>query len=93
MGNFGYAFLTLAEFIQEAEIEETKCREYIDIGWLQPIEKDTFLFSPDDLLKVRKADRLCRDFELPCHAGAMIVDLLEKIDDLENQLAQLRNSV
>ncbi len=93
MGNFGYAFLTLAEFIQEAEIEETKCREYIDIGWLQPIEKDTFLFSPDDLLKVRKADRLCRDFELPCHAGAMIVDLLEKIDELENQLAQLRNSV
>lgn len=93
MGNFGYAFLTLAEFIQEAEIEETKCREYIDIGWLQPIEKDRFLFSPDDLLKVRKADRLCRDFELPCHAGAMIVDLLEKIDELENQLAQLRNSV
>lgn len=86
-------FLSFMEFIQEAEIEEEKCREYIDIGWLQPIEADKFLLSSNDIFKVRKADRICRDFELPCHAGAMIVDLLEKIDDLENQLAQLRNAL
>lgn len=92
MENTDYALLTLIEFIQEAQIEETKCREYIDIGWLQPIEQEKFLFSPDDILKVRKADRLCRDFDLPSQAGAMIVDLLQKIDDLENQLAQLRNN-
>lgn len=92
MENTDYALLTLIEFIQEAQIEETKCREYIDIGWLQPIEQEKFLFSPDDILKVRKADRLCRDFDLPSQAGAMIVDLLQKIDELENQLAQLRNN-
>lgn len=86
-----YTFLSFVQFVQEAEIEEKKCQEYIDIGWLQPVENEKFLFSPDDIFKVRKAERLCRDFEIPCHAGAMIVDLLEKIDDLENQLAQLKN--
>ena len=30
-------FLSFMEFIQEAEIEEEKCREYIDIWWMQPI--------------------------------------------------------
>lgn len=89
--NSDYAFLTFVQFIQEAEIEEKKCREYIDIGWLQPVNDD--LFSPNDIFKVRKADRLCRDFDLPSHAGAMIVDLLEKIDDLESQLEQLRSNM
>lgn len=89
MGN--YAFLSFVQFVQETQIEEEKCKEYIDIGWLEPVDKENFLFSPEDILKVRKADRLCRDFELPIHGGAMIVDLLERIDDLENQLSQIRN--
>jgi len=86
-----YTFLSFLQFVQEAEIEEKKCQEYIDIGWLQPIETENNLFSSGDIFKIRKAERLCRDFEIPCHAGAMIVDLLEKIDDLENQIAQLKN--
>ncbi len=91
MGKVDYTFLSFLQFVQEAEIEEKKCQEYIDIGWLQPIEKENNLFNSDDIFKIRKAERLCRDFEIPCHAGAMIVDLLEKIDDLENQIAQLKN--
>lgn len=84
--------LTFVQFIRETETDEAACREYIDIGWLQPAEKEQFLFSPEDILKVRKADRLCRDFDLPSHGGAMIVDLLEKIDELENRLSQLQNN-
>lgn len=86
-----YTFLSFVQFVHEAEIEEKKCQEYIDIGWLQPVETENNLFSSEDIFKIRKAERLCRDFEIPCQAGAMIVDLLEKIDDLENRLAQLKN--
>lgn len=86
-----YTFLSFVQFVHEAEIEENKCQEYIDIGWLQPVETENNLFSSEDIFKVRKAERLCRDFEIPCQAGAMIVDLLEKIDELETQLAQLKN--
>lgn len=84
------SFLTFVQFVKEVEIAENKCQEYIDIGWLQPVKND--LFSVDDIFKVRKADRLCKDFELPCHGAAMIVDLLAKIDELESQLAQLRDN-
>ena len=84
------SFLTFVQFVQEVEIAENKCQEYIDIGWLQPVENN--LFSADDIFKVRKADRLCKDFELPCHGAAMIVDLLVKIDELESQLSQLRDN-
>lgn len=86
-----YTFLSFVQFVHEAEIEEKKCQEYIDIGWLQPVESENNLFSSEDIFKVRKAERLCRDFEIPCQAGAMIVDLLEKIDDLENQLEQFKH--
>lgn len=47
------------------------------------------MFRQVDVYRTRKLDRLCNDFELPSLAGAMIVDLLERIEDLENRLREL----
>lgn len=89
---------TWVEFAKEAEVTEERAKELLDIGWLQPIntpsdgetvlEHEKALFHQLDVFKARKANRLCMDFELPSLAGAMIVDLLEKIDDLEARLKE-----
>ena len=47
------------------------------------------MFRQIDVYKTRKVDRLCEDFELPSLAGAIIVDLLERIEELETRLKEL----
>jgi len=96
---------TWVEFTKEAGIAEQRAKDFLDLGWLQPInaasdgnldkdintENDKILLRQVDVFKARKANRLCVDFEIPSLAGAIIVDLLEKIDTLEVQLKEKNN--
>lgn len=79
------------EFVELTGIREERIHELIDLGWLQPARQanQSPLFRQIDVYKTRKVDRLCEDFELPSLAGAIIVDLLERIDDLETRLKEL----
>ena len=89
---------TWLEFTKEAGITEERAKELLDLGWLQPtnavsgdesiLDYDVILLRQVDVFKARKANRLCMDFELPSLAGAIIVDLLERIDDLEARLKE-----
>ena len=89
---------TWVEFTKEADITEERAKEFLDLGWLQPVnvtpeeestmEHDKLLLRQLDVFKTRKANRLCMDFEIPSLAGAIIVDLLERIDDLEERLKE-----
>lgn len=80
-----------SEFVQLTGIGEDRIRELMDLGWLQPTRKseESPLFRQIDVYKTRKVDRLCQDFELPSLAGAIIVDLLERIEELETRLNEL----
>ncbi|MCH5277940.1 MAG: MerR family transcriptional regulator [Desulfovibrionaceae bacterium] len=79
------------EFVELTGIREDRIRELMELGWLQPggHTHEAPLFRQIDVYKTRKVDRLCEDFELPSLAGAIIVDLLERIEDLENRLREL----
>jgi chaperone modulatory protein CbpM len=48
------------------------------------------LFSEGDVYRVRKLERICADFELPVVGGTIIVDLLERIDQLEREVQSLQ---
>jgi chaperone modulatory protein CbpM len=39
--------------------------------------------------RLRKLQRICDDFELPSVGGVIIVDLLERIDQLERKVSSL----
>lgn len=81
-----------SEFVELTGIHEDRIRELMELGWLQPAgqTEEAPLFRQIDVYKTRKVDRLCEDFELPSLAGAIIVDLLERIEDLEKRLRELR---
>lgn len=80
-----------AEFIDLTGIGEARVTELIELGWLQPARRagESMLFRQIDVYKTRKVDRLCQDFELPSLAGTIIVDLLERISELEIRLKEL----
>lgn len=85
-----HSTIALGEFIERAGITEERAKEFVELGWVKPTETSakTMLFRPVDVYKARKADKLCKDFDIPSLAGAIIVDLLEKIDTLEAKLQE-----
>ncbi len=81
-----------SRFIELTGIHPTRLGELVELGWLRPnrTQKDCYLFHPRDVYKVSKLERICVDFELPALAGTIIIDLLERIENLELQVRDLR---
>ena len=80
-----------AEFVEVSGVAPERLQELVEIGWLRdggnaPAQK---MFSEPDIYRVRKLERICCDFELPLVGGTIIIDLLERIDALEQRLRDL----
>lgn len=82
------ALMVRAEFIELSGTTSDRVNELLDMEWLHPTRTadEALLFGPSDVYRLRKLERLCADFDLHTVAGTIIVDLLERIERLENQL-------
>lgn len=80
-------FVAWTEFVELTGIDEPLCRELMELGWLEPVRQtgQSPLFRHIDVYRVRKVQRICQDFELPPLAGTIIVDLLQRIRELEGR--------
>ena len=86
-------YLVWAEFIELTGIHPSRIGELIEIGWIETRGGDdaNYLFREIDIYRVRKLERICADFGLPVLGGAIIVDLLDRIDALEKKVRELNN--
>lgn len=62
--------------------------ELVEVGVLQPIEADapTLRFSAAQVCVLRRARRLCADFDVDSSALALTLRLLQRIERLERTL-------
>lgn len=76
------------EFLELTGLTEEALLELVRLDWIVPstTAQQEFLFVGMDVVRVRKYRRLCADFELSPVAGIIIVDLLERIDHLQERL-------
>ena len=83
--------LSFAQLQELTGLHPTVVGELIEMGWITPehTTADTYLFRSVDLYRLRKLDRIRRDFELPIWGASIIVDLLERIDSLETKVREL----
>ena len=83
---------SLAELAEIAGLTEAELRELADYGAISPVDPaaSQWVFTASCLTTVRAASRLRASFELEPHGVALVVTLLERIRDLEAQLAALR---
>ena len=83
-------FVAWAEFLELTGVHPDRLHEIVEMGWVQARRTGdaSHLFRHVDVYRVRKLERICCDFELPATGGAIIVDLLERIDTLERLLRQ-----
>lgn len=86
------AYMVWEEFVASTGIDPDRLRELLAIGWLDAGANatDQPLFRDVDIYRVRKLERICCDFELPVLGGVIIVDLLERVDQLERRVRDLR---
>ena len=79
------------EFLDLTGLSEDMLLELVRMEWIVPstTAQQEYLFVRMDVLRGRKYRRLCADFELTPVAGIIIVDLLERIEHLEERLRDL----
>lgn len=86
--------IALTELAELSGITEAELLELADYGAIAPIDPGTkpkqWTFTAKCLVTVRTACRLRDSFELGPHDVALVVTLLDRIQDLEAQLRDLR---
>jgi len=84
--------VTLENLIDLSGLSEAEVLELIDAGALVPLDVQavTWTFAADCVLTVRQASRLRAGLELDVHSLALSLSLLERIRQLERELARLR---
>lgn len=87
-------YIVWSEFIELTGTTEERVRELLDMGWLEPTTtaENALLFRQNDVYRTRKLERLCADFELHTLGASIVMDLLDRIDELENRLRELSRS-
>ena len=85
-------FIAWGQLVELTCVEPATVAELLDMGWIDPVRTraDEYLFRAGDVYRIQKLLRLCRDLEISYGAGSIIVDLLERVERLEKELAELR---
>lgn len=87
-----------SDLIAWAQLAELTCvepatvAELMEMGWLEPVRTgaEEYLFRERDVYRIQKLQRLCRDLEIPHAAGSIIVDLLERVERLQQEISELK---
>jgi len=85
-------YIAWARLVELTRVEPATVAELMEMGWLAPTRTgaDEYLFRACDVYRIQKLLRLCRDLEISYGAGSIIVDLLERVERLEQEISELK---
>lgn len=83
--------VTLHELCIRCDTDAGFVEEMVSYGVIEPRggTQQAWRFSVDDLLRLQRARRLQRDLALNAPGLALVLDLLEEVDALRRELAEL----
>lgn len=86
--------LPMSEVARLADIHPELLSRLVDFGLLDPVEtRPEPLFEVTAVLHVRRIMRIHRDLGVNWHGIGVIMDLINKIDDLEQENAYLKTEL
>lgn len=85
------ATYTLVELARRCGCRREIVARFVAVGLIDPVggREDDPLFEPDALPRLAKALRLRRDLGLHLSAVPLVVELLDRIEELEERLQRL----
>jgi chaperone modulatory protein CbpM len=88
-------YVAWAQLVELTSIEPGQVAELVDLGWISPARTGAseYLFRLRDVYRIHKLMRLVKDLEVSFDSGSIIVDLLERIEELETEIEELRRLV
>lgn len=76
--------IPLIELCRYCRCQPHIMNRFVEVGLLEPVQAgDVPLFGLSTIIRARKALRLRRDFRLTTDAVALVMDLLDRIEELE----------
>lgn len=83
--------ITLIELAQCSGLSESDLVELVELGALEPLdpEANEWNFGTRCIVAARAASRLRKDFELDTHGLALVLSLLDRVEELESALQRL----
>ena len=83
---------SLTELAEISGLTEGELREFVEYGAIAPVDPAAaqWSFTGRSLVTVRAACRLRADFELEAHGTALMISLLERIQELQSEIESLR---
>ena len=83
--------VTLIELSQCSGLSEGELRDLVELGALEPVDPDAaeWSFTSKCISAARTASRLRNDFELESPALALVLSLIERVEELENAMQRL----
>ena len=84
--------LTLRDLCHDCQVNAEYVIELVEFGVVQPREGRSpreWVFAGEDLVRVKKAERLRRDLEVNLPGVALSLDLLEEVRELRRRVEDL----
>ena len=83
---------SIDELAEASGLSEPELREFVEYGAIAPVDRQaaSWRFTGRCLVTVRRVSRLRTELELDAHGVALVLALLERIGDLEAEVASLR---
>ena len=83
--------VTLVELSQCSGLTERELRDLVELGALEPVDPDAaeWSFTARCISAARTAFRLRHDFELDSPGLALVLSLLERVQELESAMQRL----
>ncbi len=80
--------LSIHQLSERCMISKIEIEELVYEGIIEPvrIQEETWSFSLETLWRVRKVQRLRRDLDLNIPGAALTMQLLDRIEELENMI-------
>jgi len=89
---FRPGLLTLAEIAQQTGVHPELVERMVEMGLIEPEQcQPEMLFSPATVAYVSRALRLRNQLGINWNGVGVVMDLLERISQLEDELRRLRN--
>jgi chaperone modulatory protein CbpM len=86
--------VTVTELARVSGLSPSELQELVEYGALAPVQRTqtttTLVFSAACVAPLRQAVRLRRDFDLDLFMVGMLLDYLQRIEDLEKQVRSLK---
>ncbi len=84
-----------AQMVELTGIDPSTMAELMEMEWVHPVKTgaEEYLFTAWDVYRIQKMLRLCRDLEVSFVGSSIIVDLLERIEELEKRVQELSKLV